>query len=147
MEEPLQLMNTTPPHLSGPIRWATLLVAAVLGGCASVDLSRPDAQSPQLNPSLTISSSSSNSPAARYLRGDAPEKAAPAALNEGKDVAGVPQDPLRPDTAVDLDDSLANQDLWARLTRRFSLPELDSPLVGQHVRWYASRPDYVRRMT
>src|SRR5690606_9804654 len=31
--------------------------------------------------------------------------------------------------------------------RGFGLPELDIELVGDHERWYASRPDYVQRMT
>lgn len=37
-------------------------------------------------------------------------------------------------------------DLWERIRSGFTLQELDSPLVQNHVAWYANRPDYVRRM-
>lgn len=38
-------------------------------------------------------------------------------------------------------------DLWMRIRSGFALNELDSPLVREHEAWYASRPDYVRRMS
>ncbi|MBZ0095796.1 MAG: LysM peptidoglycan-binding domain-containing protein [Sulfuricella sp.] len=37
-------------------------------------------------------------------------------------------------------------DLWDRIRDGFSMEELDSPLVQNHVAWYANRPEYVRRM-
>ncbi|GAO37424.1 lytic transglycosylase [Sulfuricella sp. T08] len=37
-------------------------------------------------------------------------------------------------------------DLWDRIRDGFTLEELDSPLVQNHVAWYTNRPDYVRRM-
>ncbi|MBC7701654.1 MAG: transglycosylase SLT domain-containing protein [Massilia sp.] len=67
--------------------------------------------------------------------------------DDAREAVGTPTDPLRPDTTLDLDDLSANQDLWARVRRGFGLPELDIALVGDHERWYASRPDYVQRMT
>lgn len=63
------------------------------------------------------------------------------------DAAGRPSDPLEPDAPVQLDPSVAHADLWSRIRRGFTLPELDSDLVHEHERWYASRPDYVQRMT
>ncbi len=60
---------------------------------------------------------------------------------------GTPTDPLRPDASLDLSDLSANQDLWARIRLGYGLPELQSPLVTDHVQWYANRPDYVQRMT
>ncbi|HET8871436.1 MAG TPA: transglycosylase SLT domain-containing protein [Aquabacterium sp.] len=60
---------------------------------------------------------------------------------------GTPSDPLRPDSSLNLSDLSANQDLWARIRQGYGLPELDSPLVADHEQWYASRPDYVQRMT
>ena len=38
-------------------------------------------------------------------------------------------------------------DLWARIRAGFMMRELDSPLVHQQEQWYASRPDYIERMT
>ncbi len=37
-------------------------------------------------------------------------------------------------------------DLWDRIRDGFAMEELDSPLVQNHVAWYANRPDYVKRM-
>ncbi|WP_435628589.1 transglycosylase SLT domain-containing protein [Candidatus Ferrigenium straubiae] len=45
------------------------------------------------------------------------------------------------------DSELAARDLWARIRNGFSMRDLDSPLVARHEKWYASRPDYVARMT
>lgn len=38
-------------------------------------------------------------------------------------------------------------DLWHRIRSGFAMRELDSPLVARHEKWYASRPDYMARMT
>lgn len=42
---------------------------------------------------------------------------------------------------------LPERNLWEHIRAGLSLPELDTPLVGRHERWYASKPDYVLRMT
>ncbi len=62
-------------------------------------------------------------------------------------VAPVPVDPLRPDVRLDLNDRSAQTDLWARVRRGFAMPDLDSDLVRNREQWYATRPDYVQRMT
>ncbi|MEO9067095.1 MAG: transglycosylase SLT domain-containing protein [Caldimonas sp.] len=62
-------------------------------------------------------------------------------------VAPVPIDPLRPDVRLDLDDRSTRVDLWDRVRRGFAMTDLDSDLVRERERWYASRPDYVARMT
>lgn len=78
----------------------------------------------------------------------ADDEAQAAANNrEAKLAAGTPTDPLRPDATLNLDDSDATQDLWARVRHGFQLPPLEHELVGQHERYYASRPEYVQRMT
>lgn len=38
-------------------------------------------------------------------------------------------------------------DLWERIRRGFAMNDLDGPLVRDQERWYASRPDYIQRMT
>lgn len=38
-------------------------------------------------------------------------------------------------------------DLWARIRRGFAMPQHDDALVRQQEQWYASRPDYIQRMT
>jgi membrane-bound lytic murein transglycosylase D len=82
-----------------------------------------------------------NTPSAVTLRQDA------TASTDALDAIGVPTDPLRPDATLNLADTSANQDLWGRIRKGYALPELQSDLVADHERWYASRPDYVQRMT
>ena len=74
-----------------------------------------------------------------------PAASAPAA----EEVASAPVaiDPLRPDVRLNLDDRSAQTDLWARVRRGFAMPDLDSELVRNREQWYATRPDYVQRMT
>ena len=38
-------------------------------------------------------------------------------------------------------------DMWDRIRRGFKMPDLDTDLVRDQEQWYASRPDYVGRMT
>lgn len=38
-------------------------------------------------------------------------------------------------------------DLWSRIRRGYAMPALDNDLVRQQEQWYASRPDYIQRMT
>jgi membrane-bound lytic murein transglycosylase D len=38
-------------------------------------------------------------------------------------------------------------DIWERIRRGFAMPDLDSDLVRNREQWYASRPDYMLRMT
>lgn len=37
-------------------------------------------------------------------------------------------------------------DLWDRIRHGFSMPNLDGPMVAERERWYASEPDYLKRM-
>ena len=41
----------------------------------------------------------------------------------------------------------ARVDLWERVRRGFAMPDLDNDLVRDREHWYATRPDYVARMT
>ncbi len=38
-------------------------------------------------------------------------------------------------------------DLWDRIRLGYAMPNLDNDLVRERERWYASRPDYIERMT
>ncbi len=38
-------------------------------------------------------------------------------------------------------------DLWERIRRGYAMPDLDNDLVRDRESWYASRPDYIERMT
>lgn len=41
----------------------------------------------------------------------------------------------------------APADIWERIRRGFAMPDLDNDLVRDREQWYASRPDYLQRMT
>jgi membrane-bound lytic murein transglycosylase D len=72
---------------------------------------------------------------------------APGAANGGaSDAAGGPTDPLEPGQTLSGDDPQAHTDLWERLRSGYAMPDMDGPLVRDHERWYATRPDYVQRM-
>ena len=122
-----------------------LLLSALLAGCASAPRSEAPGETP--GPAVTSATPSVTSatapPAAVAV---APESAAPAAESEVA-TAPVPVDPLRPDVRLDLGDRAAQTDLWARVRRGFAMPDLDGDLVRNREQWYATRPDYVQRMT
>lgn len=78
-------------------------------------------------------------------------KGAPENQPDVMEAIGQPNVSLEPDTKAKLnphpDDTTASHDLWGRIRKGYSLPSLESQLVSDHERWYASRPDYVQRMT
>ena len=100
---------------------------------------------------------------------DAPAAAAvttstPAATNEGQLSAPSPVPPAKPHKPVypsgtlqplasqqldspDVHTLTPPSDLWERIRRGFALPNLDIDLVRDREKWYASRPDYIQRMT
>lgn len=113
--------------------WAAgLLAAAVLAGCATA----PPPTSPTALPSPAASPASTPAPIA--------VPAAPAAA------VILPEDAPPASTAMvdpKLPDELAERDLWVRIRRGFAIPDLEGDLVRDREQWYASRPDYVQRMT
>jgi membrane-bound lytic murein transglycosylase D len=136
--------ETLPLSAARTLPWLALSIL-LLVGCASA-------------PSSTSPPDAANSNAAAAMAGalepaKSPDPAAPAsvaaAASEPQEVvaAPVPLDPLRPDVHLDLDDRTARVDLWDRVRRGFAMPDIESDLVRDRERWYASRPDYVARMT
>jgi membrane-bound lytic murein transglycosylase D len=141
-------MTTLPPRFSHS-RGAVLLAAGAallwLAGCAN--LPAGEARGPLLDSAQltepTAAGPSSTQPALVAV--------SPVSGSESVTVkapaAAAPIDPLRPDVKVDLEDSQAHADLWARVRKGFAMPDLDNDLVRNREQWYASRPDYVARMT
>ena len=58
-----------------------------------------------------------------------------------------PSTSLRVLTGAEDSDLGDHSDLWERLRQGFAMPDLDSDLVKKWEQWYATRPDYVQRMT
>ena len=44
------------------------------------------------------------------------------------------------------ENSDAQNDMWVRIKAGYELPDVKSPLTSTHEEWYASRPDYIKRM-
>ena len=64
----------------------------------------------------------------------------------------IPNGPLRPITAAQASSGevaslSAPADLWDRIRRGFAMPDLQHELVQDREQWYATRPDYMQRMT
>ena len=64
----------------------------------------------------------------------------------------IPKGPLQPIKAANASSqevaSLSTPaDLWDRIRRGFAMPDLQHELVQDREQWYASRPDYMQRMT
>jgi membrane-bound lytic murein transglycosylase D len=57
------------------------------------------------------------------------------------------RDPLRAMAGFEPEDPSVRNDLWERVRKGFTMPPLQGPLVRKWEQWYASRPDYVQRMT
>ena len=67
-------------------------------------------------------------------------------------IAIYPRGTLQPITAADaasrgVAQLKAPADLWERIRRGFAMPNLESDLVADREQWYATRPDYIQRMT
>ncbi len=86
-----------------------------------------------------------------------PHNTAAAAGNKEGSIAAsttaqIPAGPLRPITAGkassrEVATLSAPADLWDRIRRGFAMPDLQNDLVTDREQWYASRPDYMQRMT
>ena len=67
---------------------------------------------------------------------------------QAADISLYPSTP----TLADLDPSaqvlgMEEVDVWGRIRKGFAIPDLDTPLVTNHVNWYTTRPDYIQRTT
>ncbi|MEP6873439.1 MAG: transglycosylase SLT domain-containing protein [Burkholderiales bacterium] len=128
------------PLLTSRLSLCALLLPLLLAACATTG--NPTEQPPD----SPVPAAASASPVASAAASASPAASAPAAADEVA-TAPVAVDPLRPEVRLDLDDRSAQTDLWARVRRGFAMPDLDSDLVRNREQWYATRPDYVQRMT
>jgi membrane-bound lytic murein transglycosylase D len=125
---------------------SALILALWLSGCATTASNSQSADVvPTPAPALASSASAAAKPAA------AVPIVAPTAAPDTQQADGhafvFALDPLRPSVIIDADDLGAHTDLWARVRSGFAIPDVDNDLVLKWQQWYASRPDYVKRMT
>ncbi|NRT57622.1 transglycosylase SLT domain-containing protein [Sphaerotilus uruguayifluvii] len=140
-----------------PSRRTTFALSALmlaLTGCATVDEGSEVKPPPQVTtvgsrdlqaPPIVAEGPLAPVPGLQPVRPAAPAVAA-AVVEDPREAAGAPVDPLAPDSLV-MDAASARKDLWGRVRTGFTMPDIDHDLVRVHERWYASRPDYVQRMT
>ena len=123
--------------------WLTLATlagcATTAGGDAGVTPPVDAAANPPAAPAMPAEAAPPSAPSAPPV--------SPAAQDDTPAPTPPAVDPLRPDVRLDLDDRSARLDLWERVRAGFAMPELDNSLVRDRERWYATRPDYVQRMT
>jgi membrane-bound lytic murein transglycosylase D len=120
-----------------------MMLAGWLAGCAN---NAP--HGPQGHAGVVDSPNSATVPAAALA---AQPIVAPTAAPDTLQPNGQPYlfalDPERPSVIITGDEPGARTDLWVRVRSGFAMPDLDNDLVIKWQQWYASRPDYVQRMT
>ena len=119
-------------------RLTPLLIAALLSACASTSTLAPEDKLPSARNELPRSKVPAPDFAPAPVDAQAAATAATVALLE---------DSLRPGVKVELNEPALRADLWVRMRSGFAMPTLDNEGVRRAETWYASRPDYVQRMT
>jgi membrane-bound lytic murein transglycosylase D len=123
-------------RLSGHF-WAGMLCLAMTG-CANLNTSSGPA-----NPVVPVAAPVASLPQASAAPPAAPVTVAPV-LPSTVTPAAEPEVRLKTNPVIGLQPQL---DLWERIRRGFAMPDLDNALVRSREQWYASRPDYLLRMT
>jgi membrane-bound lytic murein transglycosylase D len=130
--------------------WRALIgaCAVALSACATAPTATEAPVTPTAAPAAqapaAAASAANGSPVAASAAASAPGSTAGA--EDSGTAVGAPTDPLAPDEPL-VSDEAARRDLWVRIRRGFAMPDIDTKLVRDRERWYASRPDYVQRMT
>lgn len=114
-----------------------MTLRAVLTLCAAVWLHTAladDASAPTSNLAAATAAEQTTSTEA--------SAAAPDAIEQFQSIEmGEPQK-----MGLPIDLTAEQDDLWERVRRGFSMPNLDNELVRRHQVWYMNRPDYLRRV-
>ena len=110
-----------------------LAASAVLAGCASP---------PGMPGDLVLSTTSRSTTSVPVLIPD-PTQNQPVQVPDG------PLQALTPGQTTSQQVAAAEppKELWDRIRRGFAMPDLQGELVTEREQWYASRPEYIQRMT
>ena len=137
----MTIRTETQPDTAARFLLRLALPVFLLAGCASAPVSPPNVAAAPVVVAIAAPVTADKASISAATKVPAP------AMSDEVVAAPVPVDPLRPGVHLDLDDRTARVDLWDRVRRGFAIPDLDSDLVRDRERWYATRPDYVARMT
>ncbi len=118
----------------GRFRLAALLaLSMLLAACSTV-------APPAAPPTLTRTPSAPEAaPVSAATQPDGPEA--------GGGPGAAPMDTVNSRMLQAFDDPATRADLWQRVREGYAMPDLEGELVAKWEQWYASRPDYVQRMT
>jgi membrane-bound lytic murein transglycosylase D len=112
------------------------LIALLLGGCAVT----------ATGPSSSTGASVKTDPSAKTAASDAARSvhrpSAPFIVQGPLSAIGSEDTTRAPVASL-----AAPAHLWERIRRGFAMPDLDNDLVRDREQWYATRPDYIQRMT
>ena len=97
---------------------AWLVLSGVLAGCATPPEPTPPVPQKMMAPAIQVPT--------------------PVTLDDGRAVS------LKPNSSLGL---TPPTDIWERIRRGFAMPDLNDDFVRNREQWYASRPDYILRMT
>ncbi len=147
---------SSPPQRPGARLAAWIGVLALLGGCATAPL--PQAQAPQAEGAEIVAASAAATQASAASAASASDpiaavfaaETAAAAASAAAAVAAetTPDAPVTSTVGrLDAAEDAVRTDLWVRVRGGFAMPDLDNDLVRKWEQWYATRPDYVERMT
>jgi membrane-bound lytic murein transglycosylase D len=113
-----------------------LVFSALLAGCATPDPERIPAEGAASTATVPVAAAPSVEPAV----------VVPAIAAAPIDKVARPS-PFAPLVEAELEPlPIPADDLWDRIVKGYSIPDVEGPLVEKWERWYAERPDYVARM-
>jgi membrane-bound lytic murein transglycosylase D len=55
--------------------------------------------------------------------------------------------PVTPQAAALVVEDYKEADVWGRIRSGYAIPDIENPLVGKHVNYYSSRPEYLARIS
>ncbi|MBU6437168.1 MAG: transglycosylase SLT domain-containing protein [Betaproteobacteria bacterium] len=123
-------------------RFLIILLASLLGACSTVQPPAASAPSAAASSPAPAPQAVASAPAA-VASAPADDASAPQlAVAPGADMSQLEPPPFETKA-----EPIVSADLWDRIRAGFQMPDLTGPLVDTSVQWYATRPDYVQRMT
>ena len=120
-----------------PLSLCALSLALLVAGCASAP-SKPAIPAPDIAPVTAAK------PAARPQPATSKAKTAQATATTEAALSAITTATTATAPVVYLS---APADIWERIRRGYAMADLDNDLVRDREQWYASRPDYIQRMT
>ncbi len=135
----------------------TLCLCALLWltGCASTPSNLPATAAPS-NDGLELSNSPTLGNPPKTSAASAPGVASPTQSPKAAPSSGTPSQASAVSQAEESSLGTSSRavaslssprDLWERIRRGYAMPDLDNGLVHDREQWYATRPDYIFRMT